>query len=107
MVLTKIPTKVASQMGHRQKIRGRTSNLVSEDRTGGRGPDRPHICERSYRGKIFANKVMEKVGETGRIIAVKILKEERWEAKEKELGCIQITLLDQQYILQLRVADPT
>ena len=58
-------------------------------------------------GKTFENKVMKEVGETGGNITVNRLKEERWEGKEKGVGCICLTLLEQQYILQLRAAEPT
>ena len=57
-------------------------------------------------GRTFARKVIKEIGDGGGIVPVDQLKEERWERKEKGVGCICITLVEQQHLLQLRADEP-
>ena len=50
-------------------------------------------------GRTFARKVIKEIGDSGGIVPVVRLKEERWERKEKGVGCICITLVEQQHLL--------
>lgn len=59
-------------------------------------------------GRAFAHYVMNEIKETGCcIVLMDHLKEEWWEKKEKGAGCVCLTLLEQQHLLQLRADEPT
>ena len=57
-------------------------------------------------GRTFTRKVIKEIGDGGGIVPVDQLKEERWERKKKSVGCICITLVEQQHLLQLRADEP-
>ena len=75
--------------------------------SGGKNPSQRKLAEEAGVGKTFAGKVIDEIKETGGIIPVEDLKEERWEKKEKGVGCICLTLFEQQLLLDLRREDPT
>ena len=58
-------------------------------------------------GKTFVGKIIDEIRDTGGLVPVEDLKEERWERKEKGVGCICISLMEQQFLLNLCREDPT
>ena len=75
--------------------------------SGGSDPSQRQLAKEAKVGKTFAAKVLKEIKETGGIISVEDLKEERWERKQKGVGCICISLMEQQFLLDLRREDPT
>ena len=75
--------------------------------SGGKNPSERKLAEEAGVGKTFARKIIDEIKETGGIVPVEDLKEERWERKEKGVGCICLTLFEQQLLLDLRKEDPT
>ena len=56
---------------------------------------------------MFAGKIIDEIMDTGGIVPVKNLKEDRWERKEKGVGVNCLTLVEQQFLLDLPCQDPT
>ena len=73
----------------------------------GKNPSQRKLAEEAGVGKTFAAKIIDEIEETGGIVPVEDLEEERWERKEKGVGCICLTLFEQQMLLDLRREDPT
>ena len=63
--------------------------------SGGKNPSERKLAEEAGVGKTFARKIIDEIKETGGIVPVEDLKEERWERKEKGVRCICLPSFEQ------------
>ena len=70
--------------------------------SGGKIPSQRLLAQEARVGKTYASKIIAEVERSGGIVPIEKLKEERWETKEKSVGCLCISLQEQVFLLQLR-----
>lgn len=72
----------------------------------GKTPTFRMLAKEARVGRTLARKLIKELGNNGVIVPASQLKEEWWERKENGDGCICITLVEQQHLLQLQADKP-
>ena len=72
----------------------------------GRHPGQREFARECGVSQTYARKIIGEIYSNGEVKTVEDLKEERWERKEKGVGCLCLTSTDVGVLLQLRHLNP-
>ena len=89
-----------------QKLEFEETYWMLRVQSGGSPPGQRQFAREIKVGQKYAKKLMAEIEDKGAVQSVEILKEERWEHKQKGVGSQCLTTIDTQVLLHLRHTNP-